>query len=244
MFSVKGLSAEIAESNKKLITDIALEIKPNEIHLIMGPNGAGKSSLAKALVNWPEYNVSGNVSLNNDDISELTMEQRSLKGVLLAHQAPVEIPGVRMVDFLRIAYNLRQAESETLDPWSFLEVFESLADKLKLDAEFAKRGVNEGFSGGERKKSEVLQMLILEPQVAILDEIDSGVDIDAVRLIFEVINEFKTRKKASFVLVSHNSHILEYIKPDKVHLMKNGQIVETGDIKLAETVINQGYANS
>lgn len=242
VLNVKDLEAKL--QGKSIIHNIDLKVDSGQIHLVMGPNGAGKSTLGKALMNWPDIEVSGEVTLDKKDISDKEMHERSQMGLFLGHQAPIDIPGLHYVEFVRAAYNAGKPEDEQLDPISFLSIFEAYAFKLGLPDDVTERALNDGFSGGERKKAEVLQMLLLEPKIAILDEIDSGLDLDSLKNVFKVIVEYVSETEMGLIVISHNPNILQYITPTHVHLLRDGTIVESGDSKYAEKIINDGYANT
>jgi Fe-S cluster assembly ATP-binding protein len=226
-----------------IIKDLNLSIKQNEIHVIMGPNGSGKSTLSKILSGHPSYSVdSGNIIFNDLDLLELEPEERSHKGLFLAFQYPIEIPGVTNYDFLRLAYNEKQkAENlSELDPLEFMELTQTYLSKLKMRQEFLNRDLNQGFSGGEKKRNEILQMLLLQPKLVILDEIDSGVDVDAIKVICDNINEH-IDNKTSLIIITHYPRILEYLKPNFVHIMRDGKLIKTGSMDLVELVETEGY---
>lgn len=241
MLSIKNLCVK-TQANKEILKKVNIDLPESELHLVLGPNGAGKSTLGKSIMNWPEYKITGEITFNDEDITSLIMHERAQKGLFYAHQSPVEIDGVHYVDFLRNSYNLAKQEDQKLDPWSFKDLFDALADKLNFPTDFNERNLNVGLSGGEQRKSELLQMLILEPKYAILDEIDSGVDIDATKLIFEAIKEYRKEVDTGILLISHNPRILDYIKPDKVHVIQEGKLSESGDIKLVQKILKEGYA--
>lgn len=241
MLKISNLQAKLIENDHQILTDVNLEVAPGELHLIMGPNGAGKSSLAKALMAHPSLEVSGDVEIDGQSRQGLETSEIAKAGLFLAHQAPVEIAGVKLVEFLRTAYNALQNEDEQLDPWAFVDIFEIYAQKLGLGDHFSSRYLNDGFSGGEKKKSEVLQMLVMHPKYAILDEIDSGLDLDSLKLVFNEITEFAKEQNTGVIIITHNPKILDYIKPNRVHLLKDGTIEKSGDSELAREIINSGY---
>lgn len=241
MLKVKFLNVKLPDTTQ-LVDSISLEFNPGEIHLIMGPNGAGKSTFVKALMGIGEYAVTGSIKLDNSEISKMALNDRNLKGLYLAHQQPIDIPGVKYLDFLRTSYNLRQKDEDKLDPWSFSEIFEVFANRLGLPEDMHTRNLNEGFSGGERKKAEILQMLILEPKYALLDEIDSGLDLEALKTVFTQVQKFADERNAGVVIISHNPNILEYITPDYVHLMVAGQITKSAGPELVKEIVAKGYA--
>jgi Fe-S cluster assembly ATP-binding protein len=234
---------EAAIENKQIIKKFDLEIKKNEIHVIMGPNGSGKSTLSKILAGHPAYTVTnGNIEFNHKNLLELAPEDRSHEGLFLAFQYPIEIPGVTNYDFLRLAYNQKRKyyNQSELDPLQFMELTQKTIEKLKMKSEFLNRNLNEGFSGGEKKRNEILQMLLLEPKLVILDEIDSGLDIDAIKIICEGIMNNLT-KDASLIVITHYPKILTYLKPTHIHIMMDGKIVETGHLELIDQLEKDGY---
>ncbi|NJR68178.1 MAG: Fe-S cluster assembly ATPase SufC [Synechococcales cyanobacterium CRU_2_2] len=239
--SIKGLSAEI--DGTPILKGVDLEIKAGEVHAIMGRNGSGKSTLSKVLAGHPAYTVtSGEVVFHGEDLLELEPEVRSRKGVFLAFQYPLEIPGVSNLDFLRAAYNSRRKAQglEELDAFEFDEVVEEKLDVVKMDPAFLTRSVNEGFSGGEKKRNEILQMALLEPSLAILDETDSGLDIDALRIVAEGVNQLTNATNAT-LMITHYQRLLDYIQPDFIHVMHDGQIIRTGGKELALELEAKGY---
>jgi Fe-S cluster assembly ATP-binding protein len=241
ILKLKNLSASINEKN--ILEDFNLEVKENEIHVIMGPNGSGKSTFSKILAGHPSYNVDqGTIDFRNQNLIEMPPEQRSHEGLFLAFQYPIEISGVTNYDFLRISYNekrkyLKQPE---INPLEFVKLTQDLLTSLKMKNEFLNRNLNEGFSGGEKKRNEILQMLLLEPKLIILDEIDSGLDIDALKIICKNINENRS-KDSSIVIITHYPRILQYLKPDFVHIMINGKILKSGNMELVDFLEEEGY---
>ena len=242
MLTVTDLHASVEE--KEILKGINLQVNPGEVHAIMGPNGSGKSTLSKILAGHPSYHVDkGQILFDNEDLLNLSPEERSHEGLFLAFQYPIEISGVTNYDFLRIAYNEKQkyrGESE-LDPLEFMSLIQTFLTKLKMRNEFLNRNLNEGFSGGEKKRNEILQMLLLDPKLVILDEIDSGLDIDALKIICEGIND-NLNKDSSLVVITHYPRILQYLKPTFIHIMINGKIVKTGGIELIEQLEKDGYS--
>jgi Fe-S cluster assembly ATP-binding protein len=241
LLTLQNLEASI--ENKKIIKNFNLSIQPNEIHVIMGPNGSGKSTLSKVLAGHPAYEVTkGTVLFKEKELLDMSPETRSHEGLFLAFQYPLEIAGVTNYDFLRLAYNeKRKYENKSeVDPLEFMELTQKLLQKLKMKDEFLNRNLNEGFSGGEKKRNEILQMLLLEPKLVILDEIDSGLDIDAIKIICEgIVNNLS--KDASLIVITHYPKLLNYLKPSYVHIMMDGKIMKTGNIELVEILEKEGY---
>ena len=241
LLELKNIDASI--ENKQIIKDFNLTIKKNEIHVIMGPNGSGKSTLSKILAGHPSYSVDkGMITFCEQNLLEMSPEIRSHEGVFLAFQYPIEIAGVTNYDFLRIAYNEKRKykkESE-LDPLEFMQLTQTTIQKLKMKPEFLNRNLNEGFSGGEKKRNEILQMLLLDPKLIILDEIDSGLDIDAIKIICDgIVNNLG--KDSSLIVITHYPKILNYLKPTHVHIMIDGKIVKTGNLELIDYLEKEGY---
>nr|QCI05314.1 iron-sulfur cluster formation ABC transporter ATP-binding subunit [Compsothamnion thuyoides] len=229
--------------NKSIIKGLNLSIKNNEIHVIMGKNGSGKSTLAKVIAGHPKYIVKkGKIILDNYDITDEEPEIRSNKGVFLAFQYPIEIPGVNNIDFLRLSYNSKQKNNKKKesDPLAFFEFISQKIKKIDMPLSFLNRSVNEGFSGGEKKKNEILQMSLLNPRISILDEIDSGLDIDALKNIASNINNIKNSTNA-LLLITHYQRLLKYIKPTHIHIMNEGKIIYTGNEETAEKIEQYGY---
>ena len=241
MLEISNLKASI--EGKEILKGINLKVNPGEIHAIMGPNGSGKSTLANILAGREEYEIiSGTVSYEGKDLLDLDPEERAHKGIFLAFQYPVEIPGVSNVYFLRTALNeIKKARSEEeVDAAAFLKMIKSKMELVNMDKALLNRSVNEGFSGGEKKRNEIFQMAVLEPKLAILDETDSGLDIDALRIVANGVNALKTAKNAT-VVVTHYQRLLEYIVPDFVHVLYHGQIVKSGGKELALELEEKGY---
>jgi len=242
LLAVDDLRASVEET--PILKGVNLRVRRGEVHAIMGPNGSGKSTLSKVLVGHPAYQVtSGSVSFAQKDLLELEPQERAQQGVFLAFQYPVEIPGVSNADFLRLAVNKRRValnEAE-YDPIEFFGVLSEKMASVGMRAEFLNRDVNSGFSGGEKKRNEILQMALLEPELAILDETDSGLDIDALKTVAEGVNAYKSSQN-SIILITHYQRLLDYIKPDFVHIMSKGQLVKSGGPELALELERDGYA--
>ena len=240
MLTIKDLKANI--DNKEILKGLNLEIKPGEVHAIMGPNGSGKSTLSNVLSGKKGYTVTGEVKYFNENLLDLEIEERAHKGIFLAFQYPLEIPGVNTNIFLKTSLNaIKKAKGEKeLDAIEFLKLIKQKAGELKFDEKILSRQLNVGFSGGEKKKNEILQMSILNPKLSILDETDSGLDIDALKIVSEGVNALRS-KESSFLIITHYQRLLEYIKPDFVHVLINGQIVKSGGSELALELENKGY---
>jgi Fe-S cluster assembly ATP-binding protein len=241
MLSIKNLKAEI--NGKEILKGINLEVKAGEVHAIMGPNGSGKSTLSAVLAGREDYDVTGGeVSFNGKDLLELSPEDRAREGLFLAFQYPVEIPGVSNVNFLRTALNETRAYKKlpAIEAKDFLALIKEKQKLVELDVKLANRSVNEGFSGGEKKRNEIFQMAVLEPKLAILDETDSGLDIDALRIVATGVNKLKTKDNATIV-ITHYQRLLDYIVPDFVHILYNGRIVKSGGKELALELEENGY---
>ena len=242
MLKINNLSAKI--DNKSILHDFKLKINPGEVHAIMGPNGSGKSTLSNILSGKKGYDVTGEVLYENNDLFALETEERAHKGIFLAFQYPLEIPGVNTNVFLKTSLNaIKKARGEKeLDAIQFLKLVKEKAKELKFDEEKLGRQLNVGFSGGEKKKNEILQMSILNPKLSILDETDSGLDIDALRTVAEGVNALR-KKNNSFLIITHYQRLLEYIKPDFVHVLMNGKIIKSGGPELALELEKKGYEN-
>lgn len=241
ILSVKDLTAEI--DGTPILKGMNLEIKAGEIHAIMGPNGSGKSTFSKILAGHPAYTVTGGeILFRGKNLLELEPHERAASGVFLAFQYPLEIPGVTNVDFLRVSYNAKRKQEglEELDAFDFDDVVHSKLELLKMDAGFLSRSVNEGFSGGEKKRNEILQMALLEPKLGILDEIDSGLDIDALKIVANGVNAITDTENATLV-ITHYQRLLNYITPDFVHVMADGRILLSGGKELALELEAKGY---
>ena len=240
MLELKNLKASIGE--KSIIKGLNLNIKPGEVHAIMGPNGSGKSTLANVLSGKNGYEISGSLKFEGQNLNEIPIEERARKGIFLAFQYPLEIPGVNTSNFLKTSLNtIRKSKGQkNLDTITLLKLIKEKASELNIDEKFLSRHLNVGFSGGEKKKKEILQMKLLEPKLAILDETDSGLDIDALRIVADGVNSYKN-KKNSFLIITHYQRLLDYIKPDFVHVLSDGKIVKTGNFNLAKELEKTGY---
>lgn len=241
MLEIKNLHAAI--NGNEILKGINLTVNKGEVHAIMGPNGSGKSTLAKVLAGHPAYEVTkGEVLFEGKNLLDLPPDERAREGIFLAFQYPIEVPGVSNAQFLRLAYNEKRKHfgEEELDPLEFKDLLKERAKIVEMDASFMSRAVNEGFSGGEKKRNEILQMAVLEPKLAVLDETDSGLDIDALRVVAGGVNKLRTAENA-VVLVTHYQRLLNYIVPDYVHVLAGGRIVREGDKALALELEEKGY---
>ena len=238
ILNIDNLTVEV--EGKIILKDFSLEIKSGEIHAIMGPNGTGKSTLTKVIMGDDNYKiVKGTISYNDKVINDMPVNERAKLGIFLGMQMPMAIEGVTNADFLRSA--LRAKEGDNFKLLSFIRDVDKLTKKLHMDSEMIHRGINDGFSGGERKKNEILQMNILKPDVVLLDEIDSGLDVDSLKLVGESVMDYYKERKPAILLVTHYQRLLDYIKPDFIHIMKDGRIVLSGDKKLASKIEEEGY---
>jgi len=239
---IKDLHVSVVadDTEKEILSGVNLTIKAGETHAIMGPNGSGKSTLSYAIAGHPKYTVtSGEILLDGENVLDMSVDERARAGLFLAMQYPVEVPGVSMSNFLRTAATAVRGEAPKLRTW-VKEVKEAMTD-LDIDAAFAERSVNEGFSGGEKKRHEILQLGLLNPKIAILDETDSGLDVDALRVVSEGVNRYRASGEVGVMLITHYTRILNYIKPDYVHVFAGGRIVESGGPELADQLENEGY---
>ena len=239
MLEIKDLTVKV--DNKIILDNFNLNINENEVHEIMGPNGVGKSTLTKVIMAEPDYKViKGDILYKGESILSLTTDKRARLGIFLAMQNPLEINGVTNADFLRTALSSKEGKNTNL--YSFIKTVEKAQNELNMPNEMIHRSVNKGFSGGEKKKNEVLQLKVLKPNLILLDEIDSGVDVDSLKIVGENIdNYYKENKESSLLIITHYTHLLKYIKPDFVHILKDGKIIKTGNYSLAEKIENNGF---
>ncbi|MFT4199112.1 Fe-S cluster assembly ATPase SufC [Gordonia sp. (in: high G+C Gram-positive bacteria)] len=242
---IRDLHARVATTDPdaepiEILKGVNLTVESGQTHAIMGPNGSGKSTLSYAIAGHPKYEVtSGSVTLDGQDVLEMSVDERARAGIFLAMQYPVEVPGVSMSNFLRTAATAVRGEAPKLRHW-VKETKEAMKD-LEIDPAFAERSVNEGFSGGEKKRHEILQLDLLKPKIAVLDETDSGLDVDALRIVSEGVNRYKERENGGILLITHYTRILNYIKPDFVHVFVDGRVVESGGPELADELEKSGY---
>lgn len=240
ILEIKNLHVRIEE--KEILKGVNLTINTNEIHAIMGPNGTGKSTLSAAIMGNPNYEVTdGEILFDGENILELAVDERARLGLFLAMQYPSEIPGITNAEFMRAAINAKRAEDDKISVMDFLEKLDKNMELLNMKEEMAERYLNEGFSGGEKKRNEILQLLMLEPTFAILDEIDSGLDIDALKVVSKGVNAMRGDKFGALI-ITHYQRLLDYITPDVVHIMMDGKVVKTGDAELAKRLEKEGYA--
>lgn len=242
MLKISNLQARTTKEKQSILKGIDLSVKSGEIHAIMGPNGSGKSTLCKTLMGHPRYEVTGgSAKFNGEDLLKISPDKRAKLGIFLGFQNPVEVPGVTLGSFLRISKNTRTKEST--NPVKFFKEVEMVAKNLKIKPSFLDHSLNEGSSGGEKKRAEILQMSILKPKLIILDEIDSGLDIDALKTVAKEINRFFKENSPAIILVTHYQRILNHISPHFVHIMSEGRIIKSGGVKLAEKLEKEGYKN-
>ncbi|MFM1818920.1 MAG: Fe-S cluster assembly ATP-binding protein [Actinomycetota bacterium] len=243
VLEIKNLQVQVStdEGPKDILRGVDLTVRAGETHALMGPNGSGKSTLAYAIAGHPKYDiVGGSVTLDGQDVLEMSVDERARAGLFLAMQYPVEVPGVSVSNFLRTAITAIRGEAPNLRSW-IKEMKDSMAG-LQIDPTFAERSVNEGFSGGERKRTEILQMELIKPKIAVLDETDSGLDVDALRVVSEGINRVRATGETGMLVITHFTRILNYVKPDFVHVFHNGRIVREGGPELATEIEENGYA--
>ena len=240
MLEIKNLQASV--NDKPILKGLNLSIKPGEVHAIMGPNGSGKSTLANVLSGKSGYEISGELNFKGENLKKISVEERAQKGIFLAFQYPLEIPGVNTNNFLKTSLNsVRKAKGQNeLDSLAFLKLVKEKSTELGIDEKILSRQLNVGFSGGEKKKNEILQMKILDPKFSILDETDSGLDIDALKIIAKGVNSSRNKEK-SFLVITHYQRLLDYIKPDFVHVLSDGKIIKTGCSELAQELEKTGY---
>lgn len=241
MLNIKNFKIEVA--GKVVVSDISMKIKAGETHVLMGPNGSGKSSLAYSLAGHPFYNVlAGTAELDKQNLLELTPDQRVKNGLFLAFQNPVSVEGVNVYTFLKLIYQANFPKKRLL-PYQFKKKLKDYLQKLQMHESFLDRYLNEGFSGGEKKRMEILQLLVLEPKYAIFDEIDSGLDVDALKIVAQNISLVAKQQKIGILIITHYQRILKYFKPDHVHIMHHGKIVKSGGIELVSQIESEGYKN-
>ena len=241
ILSVRDLTADV--DGNQILKGLNLDVKAGEIHAIMGPNGSGKSTFSKVLAGHPAYDVTGGeIVFHGQNLLEMEPEERAIAGIFLAFQYPIEIPGVSNLDFLRVAYNSRRKNQglEEIDTFDFEDLVQEKLEVVKMNPSFLERSLNEGFSGGEKKRNEILQMALLEPKLAILDETDSGLDIDALKIVADGVNQLTNPEKGT-ILITHYQRLLNYIEPDFVHVMASGRILRTGGKELALELESRGY---
>ncbi|MEL6445697.1 MAG: Fe-S cluster assembly ATPase SufC [Bacteroidota bacterium] len=243
MLTITNLHARVEDNEHEILKGLSLDIKPGEVHAIMGPNGSGKSTLASILAGHEDYEITeGAIDFDGEDLLEMDPEERAREGVFLAFQYPVELPGVSAMQFMRAAVNAKRAHhgEEELSVGDFLKLMREKAEFVGLNSKLVSRSVNEGFSGGEKKKNEIFQMAMLDPKLAILDETDSGLDIDALKVVSDGVNKLRSENRA-FLLITHYQRLLNYIQPDYVHVLVDGRIVKSGGKELALELEEKGY---
>ena len=237
MLEIKGLTVHAGKN--EILKDLDLKLEKNKIHVIMGPNGKGKSTLCKVIIgDRDDYKVKGTIKYNKEDITNMPMNEIAKKGIFMLFQSPIEIPGVTEAEMLRMALKERGI---TTSVFEFSKEINSICDRLNIDKSFLHRGINERMSGGERKKMELLQVFALKPNLILLDEMDSGLDVDSLKSLSENLNEYKKENKCTIVIITHHMNILEFLKPDKIHILNNKKIVAEGGIELAKNIENNGF---
>ena len=243
LLSIRGLRARVEGEDTEILRGVDLDVERGQVHALMGPNGSGKSTLAKVIAGHPTYEVTGGeILFRGEDVLELEPDERSREGIFLAFQYPAEVPGVSIANFLRTAMSARLAEGEEMDVFGFQRTLTEKLEMLRMDPGFAIRYVNDGFSGGEKKRNEILQMAVLQPALAVLDETDSGLDIDALKIVSNGVNRLSEADEAlGVLLITHYKRILNYIQPDRVHVMMAGRIAESGGASLADKLEAEGY---
>lgn len=242
MHSLKIENLSVTIENKLILNDFSLEIKSGEIHAIMGPNGTGKSTLSKVIMGDPNYKIiSGSIYFDNVLLNNLMVDERARLGIFLGMQMPLELDGVTNADFLRTALHIKEGDNFKL--FDFIKRLNQTIEQLNMDKDMTHRVVNKGFSGGERKKNEILQMFLLKPNMVMLDEIDSGLDVDSLKLVGDSVMEYYLKEKPGILLITHYQRLLDYIKPDHVHIMKDGQIIKSGGSELVNEIETKGYNN-
>lgn len=240
ILEIKGLSTTVGEEKTPILRNVDLSIEQGETHIIMGPNGAGKSTLGFTIMGSPIYEVeSGSIKFEGEDITDLSADKRALRGIYLSFQNPIEVPGISMRSFLRSS--LQQITGKHIKYFEFNKMLEEAMELIDMDPSYADRDVNVGFSGGEKKKAEILQLLVLKPKLAILDETDSGLDVDAVRTVSKGIRAYKDKYNGTLIIITHNAAILESLSVDKTHILVKGKIVETGDGDLTDEINRKGF---
>ena len=238
MLTIKNLSVNV--DNKNILKDFNLDIKLNEVHAIMGPNGIGKSTICKVIMGDPNYQVTtGSINFDSKNLLDLSVNDRARAGIFLLNQTPIEIPGVTNAEMLRLSLSQRQGSMVSI--FEFNKKMEAICKKLDIPKSFIHRGINEGMSGGERKKNELLHLWMLEPKFIILDEVDSGLDVDSLKIVCESINEYKKEHNCSILIISHHPEILKMLKCEYIHILSDGSIVENGDLTLADKIEKEGY---
>lgn len=235
---IKNISCRVNDT--QILKNISFEIESGKVVVLMGPNGAGKSTISNVLMGNPKYEVtSGTITLNGEDITDLPVNEKAKKGLFMSFQSPVEISGITMTNFLRTSYN--SLKNTNIQLGEFMKLLKTNMAELGLDSKFRSRFVNSGFSGGEKKRAELLQLMLFEPKYVILDEIDSGLDVDGIKLVSEMLNNILKKRKMGVLIITHYNKILEYIKPDSVIVLKNGEISQTGGIELAHKILESGF---